>query len=110
MLSKVKNFKGPILLHIVTKKGKGYKFAEASPTRFHGIGPFDIKTGKTLSLKKVTYTEVFSKAIVKLAQQDEKIVAITAAMPDGTGLKEFSKNGSSEKFNKIIWLNLKIKR
>ena len=91
ILSKVKNFKGPVLLHIVTKKGKGYKFAEAAPTKFHGIGPFDIKTGKTLSLKKVTYTEVFSKAIVKLASNDDKIVAITAAMPDGTGLKEFSK-------------------
>ncbi|MBO7611830.1 MAG: 1-deoxy-D-xylulose-5-phosphate synthase [Elusimicrobia bacterium] len=91
ILTKVKDFKGPVLLHIVTKKGKGYKPAEQDPTKFHGIGPFDIETGKTLSLKKVTYTEVFSKAIVKLAQQDEKIVAITAAMPDGTGLKEFSK-------------------
>ena len=91
ILTKVKDFKGPVLLHIVTKKGKGYKPAEQDPTKFHGIGPFDIETGKTLSLKKVTYTEVFSKAIVKLAQQDDKIVAITAAMPDGTGLKEFSK-------------------
>jgi len=91
ILTKVKDFKGPVLLHIVTKKGKGYKPAEKDPTKFHGIGPFDIETGKTLSLKKVTYTEVFSKAIVKLAQQDKKIVAITAAMPDGTGLKDFSK-------------------
>ncbi len=92
ILEKVKNIKGPVLLHIATKKGKGYKFAEANPTKFHGIGPFDISTGKTLSLKKVTYTEVFSKAIVKLAEKDDKIVAITAAMPDGTGLKSFSKN------------------
>ncbi len=91
ILTKVKEFKGPVLLHIVTKKGKGYKPAEQDPTKFHGIGPFDIETGKTLSLKKVTYTEVFSKAIVKLAQQDDKVVAITAAMPDGTGLKDFSK-------------------
>ena len=91
ILSKVKDFKGPVLLHVVTKKGKGYKPAEKDPTKFHGIGPFDIETGKTISLKKVTYTEVFSKAIVKLAQNDNKIVAITAAMPDGTGLKEFSK-------------------
>ena len=91
ILSKVKDFKGPVLLHIVTKKGKGYKPAEKDPTKFHGIGPFDIETGKTISLKKVTYTEVFSKAIVKIAQKDSKIVAITAAMPDGTGLKEFSK-------------------
>lgn len=92
ILEKVKNIKGPVLLHVATKKGKGYKFAEANPTKFHGISPFDIKTGKTLSLKKVTYTEVFSKAIVKLAEKDDKIVAITAAMPDGTGLKSFSKN------------------
>ena len=92
ILEKVKNIKGPVLLHVATKKGKGYKFAEDNPTKFHGIGPFDIKTGKTLSLKKVTYTEVFSKAIVKLAEKDDKIVAITAAMPDGTGLKSFSKN------------------
>ena len=91
ILSKVKDFKGPVLLHIVTKKGKGYKPAEKDPTKFHGIGSFDIETGKTLSLKKVTYTEVFSKAIVKLAKEDKKIVAITAAMPDGTGLKDFSK-------------------
>ena len=91
ILTKVKDFKGPVLLHVVTKKGKGYKPAEQDPTKFHGIGPFDIETGKTLSLKKVTYTEVFSKAIVRLAQNDNKVVAITAAMPDGTGLKEFSK-------------------
>lgn len=91
ILTKVKDFKGPVLLHVVTKKGKGYKPAEQDPTKFHGIGPFDMETGKTVSLKKVTYTEVFSKAIVKLAQQDDKIVAITAAMPDGTGLKDFSK-------------------
>ncbi len=91
ILTKVKDFKGPVLLHIVTKKGKGYKPAEQDPTKFHGIGPFDVETGKTLSLKKVTYTEVFSKAIVRLAQNDNKVVAITAAMPDGTGLKEFSK-------------------
>ena len=91
ILTKVKTLKGPVLLHVVTKKGKGYKFAEQEPTKFHGIGPFDIETGKTLSLKKVTYTEVFSKAIVRLAKDDDKIVAITAAMPDGTGLKEFSK-------------------
>ena len=91
ILTKVKNFTGPVLLHVVTKKGKGYKPAEKNPTKFHGIGPFDIETGKTISLKKVTYTEVFSKAVVKLAKTDEKIVAITAAMPDGTGLKDFSK-------------------
>ena len=78
-------------MHVVTKKGKGYKPAEQDPAKFHGVGPFNIETGKAISLKKITYTEVFSKAIVKLAKYNEKIVAITAAMPDGTGLKEFSK-------------------
>ena len=91
ILVKVKDIKGPVLLHVVTKKGKGYKPAEQDPTKFHGVGPFNIETGKAISLKKITYTEVFSKAIVKLAKDNEKIVAITAAMPDGTGLKEFSK-------------------
>ena len=91
ILVKVKGIKGPVLLHVVTKKGKGYKPAEQDPTKFHGVGPFNIETGKAISLKQVTYTEVFSKAIVKLAKDNEKIVAITAAMPDGTGLKEFSK-------------------
>ena len=91
ILVKVKDIKGPVLLHVVTKKGKGYKPAEQDPAKFHGVGPFNIETGKAISLKQVTYTEVFSKAIVKLAKDNEKIVAITAAMPDGTGLKEFSK-------------------
>ena len=91
ILVKVKDIKGPVLLHVVTKKGKGYKPAEQDPAKFHGVGPFNIETGKAISLKKITYTEVFSKAIVKLAKYNEKIVAITAAMPDGTGLKEFSK-------------------
>ena len=91
ILVKVKDIKGPVLLHVVTKKGKGYKPAEQDPAKFHGVGPFNIETGKAISVKQVTYTEVFSKAIVKLAKDNEKIVAITAAMPDGTGLKEFSK-------------------
>ena len=91
ILVKVKDIKGPVLLHVVTKKGKGYKPAEQYPTKFHGVGHFNIETGKVISLKKITYTEVFSKAIVKLAKDNEKIVAITAAMPDGTGLKDFSK-------------------
>lgn len=90
ILSNVKELKGPVLLHVVTKKGKGYRPAEEDPTKFHGVGPFDIDTGKTSQTKKITYTEVFSKALVKLAKKDNKIVAITAAMPDGTGLKSFA--------------------
>ncbi|MDD2523294.1 MAG: 1-deoxy-D-xylulose-5-phosphate synthase [Endomicrobiia bacterium] len=90
ILSNVKELKGPVLLHVITKKGKGYKPAEEDPTKFHGVGPFDITTGKTSQTKKITYTEVFSKALVKLARKDNKIIAVTAAMPDGTGVKEFS--------------------
>lgn len=90
ILSNVKGLKGPVLLHVVTKKGKGYKPAEDNPTKFHGVGPFDIATGKSVQTKKITYTEVFSKALVKIAKKDKRIVAVTAAMPDGTGIKEFA--------------------
>jgi len=83
--------KGPRIVHVVTKKGKGYFAAEKEPVRFHGTGPFDIQTG--LSLAKPsgakTYTEVFGEKLVDLAARDNKIVAITAAMPEGTGLDKF---------------------
>ena len=91
ILGKIKDLNGPVLLHVVTKKGKGYKPAEDDPTKFHGIGPFNIITGETTGVKKISYTEVFSDAIVKLAKEDNKIVAITAAMPEGTGLLKFAK-------------------
>ncbi|MEE9591168.1 MAG: 1-deoxy-D-xylulose-5-phosphate synthase [Thermodesulfobacteriota bacterium] len=82
--------KGPILIHVLTKKGKGYSFAEEEPSMFHGIGPFDIKTGKPRRSKKVTYTDIFSEALLEIAERDERVVAITAAMPEGTGLNAFS--------------------
>ena len=83
-------FKGPILLHVVTKKGKGYPPAEAEPVKFHGTGPFDILTGRTIPTQAVeAYTDVFSRKIVALAQENKDIVAITAAMPEGTGLDKF---------------------
>ncbi len=82
----------PIIVHVVTKKGKGYKYAEENPSVFHGAAPFNVENGKPTTLKKNKgFTEVFSEAITKMARKDEKIVAITAAMPDGTGLSEFSK-------------------
>ena len=84
----------PIVIHVKTIKGKGYSFAENEPSRFHGIGKFDIATGKQITdnkIKVMTYTQVFSKALINLAKQDKKIVAITAAMPDGTGLSDFKK-------------------
>ena len=83
---------GPVIIHVITKKGKGYDPAEKSPNKFHGTGPFDIATGKKITKPgaPVTYTEVFGKTLVDIAKDDKKIVAITAAMPDGTGLNYFA--------------------
>ena len=87
-----KRVKGPVLLHVLTKKGKGYFPAEENPSRFHGTGPFDVATGEPLSSGgQDTYTDVFSKVITDLGRKDERLVAITAAMEDGTGLAEFHK-------------------
>ncbi len=86
----IKNLKGPILVHTVTCKGKGYKYSEEDSTKFHGIGCFNCKNGEVdETLKKPSYTSVYGKALVDLAREDERIVAVTAAMKDGTGLKEF---------------------
>ena len=86
----VKNVPGPVLVHVLTKKGKGYTPAEEHPDLFHGLGPFDIKTGKpkkSSAPKPPSYTEIFGQTVVRLAKEDSKIVGITAAMPAGTGLK-----------------------
>ncbi len=93
VLEKVKLMEGPILLHVCTQKGKGYLPAEQKPDCFHGIGKFNIADGsKVVSADNVpTYTAVFAKTLENLAAEDEDIVAITAAMPDGTGLKQFAK-------------------
>jgi 1-deoxy-D-xylulose-5-phosphate synthase len=81
-----------VLVHVITQKGKGYSHAEKNPSRYHGVDPFDIVTGQSIKEKKnPSYTDVFSKTICRLAKADEKIVAVTAAMPDGTGLKRFAK-------------------
>lgn len=79
-----------VLVHVITKKGKGYRPAEKNPSRYHGVSPFDVSTGKTLSHGGKTYTEFFSDKICELARDNKKIVCITAAMPDGTGLSRFS--------------------
>lgn len=87
-----KRIDGPVLVHVVTQKGHGYKPAERNPSKFHGIGPFDIKTGMELKKTDIpTYSDVFSESICELAKEDKYIAAITAAMPDGTGLHKFSK-------------------
>ncbi|MBS5282838.1 MAG: 1-deoxy-D-xylulose-5-phosphate synthase [Clostridiales bacterium] len=81
-----------VLVHVVTRKGKGYRPAEIHPAQFHGVGPFDIQTGKPAGEGKYpSYTEVFSKKLCQLGENHEKLVAVTAAMPDGTGLTAFSK-------------------
>ncbi|HPX62405.1 MAG TPA: 1-deoxy-D-xylulose-5-phosphate synthase [Deltaproteobacteria bacterium] len=91
-LEKVKRIDGAVLVHVLTKKGKGYKPAEDNPALFHGVGPFDVATGKVLKGKggAASYTAVFGNTLCKLAAEDERITAITAAMPDGTGLGCFS--------------------
>lgn len=81
-----------VLVHVVTQKGRGYKPAERNPSKFHGIAPFDIKTGEVIAKSQAkTYSDVFSDAICSLAKKDKKIAAITAAMPGGTGLAKFSR-------------------
>ncbi len=81
----------PVIIHIGTKKGKGYRFAEENPAKFHGVGPFDIRTGELLNKSdKPSYSKVFAQALEEAAQTNDNIVAITAAMADGTGLKSFS--------------------
>lgn len=91
-LNNIKILNGPILLHLVTKKGKGYKPAEERPDEFHGVGSFDIATGKATKLgEKSSFTDVFGDALLKLAGKDDGILAITAAMPQGTGLERFGK-------------------
>ncbi|HHY37896.1 MAG TPA: 1-deoxy-D-xylulose-5-phosphate synthase [Clostridia bacterium] len=87
-----KHEKGPTLVHVVTQKGKGYPPAENDPSRFHGIGPFDLATGESHSGRHApTYSQVFGEAMVKLGSMEPRLVAITAAMVEGTGLTEFSR-------------------
>ena len=92
VFERVRLIDGPVLVHVHTKKGKGYLPAELQPDKFHGVGKFDIPSGKVIkaSGKPPTYTSVFSDAIVTLAEENTRIAAITAAMPEGTGLKRFS--------------------
>lgn len=91
VLKQAKNLGGPVLVHVLTKKGKGYEPAEKNPDLFHGVGPFEVATG---AIKKSagpkSYTQVFSETMINLAQKDEKIIGITAAMPGGTGLSKFA--------------------
>lgn len=91
-LSRIKSSEGPVLIHIITKKGKGYRFAEENPSVFHGIGPFDLETGVALSdANALTFSDVFGQTLTEIAQDDGRVVAISAAMCEGTGLNMFAK-------------------
>lgn len=98
MLKEARKVKKAVMVHVITQKGRGYVPAERHPARFHGAEPFDIETGIPSSPRmKANYTDIFSTVMCKLGQRDEKVVAITAAMPDGTGLKRF-RNMYPERF------------
>lgn len=99
VLEQAKNIKGPVMIHAITKKGEGYKFAQENPDRFHGIGPFDIATGKLMSNKKDSYSSVFGKALVDIASTNGRVVAISAAMPGGTKTDLFAKMMPSRFFD-----------
>ena len=93
MIEQAEKVKHAVIIHVHTIKGKGYTFAEKKPSFYHGVAPFTPENGKLINNEKIrTYSDVFSSAIVKNAENDPKIVAITAAMSDGTGLKQFEKN------------------
>ena len=91
ILTMSKQVKGPVLIHVLTKKGKGYEFAEKNPDKFHATSPFDISTGELKKKKGKDYSKVFGDKIVELAKENDKIVAITASMKAGTGLSKFAK-------------------
>lgn len=95
VLCRAKNVDGPVIIHTITQKGKGYDFAEKNSTKFHAIGPFDSESGECDVSTANTYSKEFGNKMVELAEKYPNIVAITAAMPDGTGLSKFS-----EKFPK----------
>ncbi len=91
VFNNINELDGPLLVHIMTTKGKGYKPAEETPDKYHGVGAFDVATGKGAAKPAVkSYTDQFGETLVQLAEEDSKIIAITAAMPDGTGLNQFS--------------------
>ena len=90
MLKISKQLEGPVLIHVLTKKGKGYKIAEENPDKFHATGPFDIETGKAKKEKSKDYSKVFGDKLIKLAKKNKNIVAVTASMKDGTGLRDFA--------------------
>lgn len=99
LLRNARSMKRPVLLHIMTHKGKGYQPAEVNPSKFHGIGKFNPETGETLSKKKDTFSDAFGRKMLTLASEEPKLCAITAAMPSGTGLLNFKKTYPERTFD-----------
>ncbi len=99
ILSTARDLREPVLVHVVTKKGYGYKYAEEDPAKFHGIGKFDAQTGKKIGPKVPTFSDSFGLAMQELAREDERVCAITAAMPGGTGLLSFQKEFPNRTFD-----------
>ena len=91
LLKAARDMEKPVLVHVITQKGRGYKPAEEQPSLFHGVGKFDPASGRALSPKKTTFSDVFGETMVELAKEDPRVCAITAAMPGGTGLMPFKK-------------------
>ena len=99
VLNALKRLNEPVVMHVVTQKGRGYVPAEKNPSAFHGVGSFDIATGESLASKSLTYTSVFSKTICRLGKAHPDVVTICAAMPDGTGLTAFKKHFTGRFFD-----------
>ena len=99
LLRSARDLKAPVLVHVVTKKGCGYSFAEEDPAKFHGIGKFDPQTGKKLAPKVKTFSDSFGETMISLAEKNPRVCAITAAMPGGTGLLEFQKQFPKRTFD-----------
>lgn len=99
LLSAARDLREPTLVHVITKKGNGYKFAEEDPAKFHGIGKFDPKSGKKCAPKTSTFSNSFGQVMLELAEKDEKVCAITAAMPGGTGLLKFQQQFPKRTFD-----------
>ncbi len=102
LLELARDLRRPVVIHLTTVKGKGYEFSENRPQDFHGVGKFDIKTGKPLSAHSETFSSVFGKELTKLASEDDRICAITAAMTSGVGLTEFADKYSNRFFDVAI--------
>ena len=101
-LELAKRSESPVLLHVITTKGKGYEPAEKTPQRFHGTSPFDLTSGKTVASAKPGFTDAFSSSLLEIAAEDTGVVAITAAMPDGTGLTAFAERYPARFFDVAI--------